>query len=84
MRIQFVRRNGDEIVERGKTIEVVSTECGWYRIIDDMGEECLLPPSMFEVVEQLPKPPETQPLGIETDKEWYAYLEREYGAEHTT
>ncbi|BAK45569.1 hypothetical protein [Eggerthella sp. YY7918] len=69
MKIQFVQREDEKIVGRGNIVDVVSTECGWYRIVDDMGDECLVPPSVVEVVEKLPTPPETQPLGIETDEE---------------
>lgn len=79
MKARFVRRENGIVVERGNEVEIISTECGWYRIIDDMGEECLLPPSMFEITQAEPIPPETQPLGISTDAEWEAYLKKEYG-----
>lgn len=62
MLAQFVLHDGDKIIERGNIVEVISTECGWYRIIDDMGDDCLLPPYIFEIVEEFPVPPETQPL----------------------
>lgn len=80
MKVQFVLKEDDKIVERGNIVEVVSTECGWYRIIDDTGDDCLIPPSMVEVVDSLPTPPETQPLGIETEEEWEKHLREKYGA----
>ena len=79
MKIQFVLKEGDKIIERGNIVEVLSTECGWYRIIDDMGDDCLIPPSIVEVVEPLPTPPETKPLGISTEEEWNKYVHETYG-----
>ena len=34
-----------------KDYEVLSIEKGWYRIIDESGEDYLYPPQKFEVVE---------------------------------
>lgn len=34
----------------GKTYEVLSVENGWYRIIDEEGEDYLYPPELFEIV----------------------------------
>lgn len=79
MKIQFVLKEGDKIIERGNIVEVLSTECGWYRIVDDAGDDCLIPPSIVEVVEPLPTPPETKPLGINTEEEWNKYVHETYG-----
>ena len=35
----------------GKEYGVVSVEKGWYRIIDETGEDYLYPPEAFEVCE---------------------------------
>lgn len=35
----------------GKVYDVLAVEKGWYRIIDDSGEDYIYPPEMFEVVE---------------------------------
>ena len=35
----------------GDIYEVVSVERGWYRVVDDSGEDYLYPPDEFEVVE---------------------------------
>lgn len=35
-----------------KIYDVISVEKGWYRIIDDSGEDYLYPPELFEIVEQ--------------------------------
>ncbi len=34
----------------GKSYEVLSVERGWYRILDDTGEDYLFPPDLFEDV----------------------------------
>lgn len=36
-------------VTNGKTYDVLSVEKGWYRIIDDSGEDYLYPPEQFEI-----------------------------------
>lgn len=80
MRVQFVARENGKVVERGNVVEVMSTECGWYRIADGMGDGMLVPPSAVEVVDPLPEPPETKPLNIKSDDEFRKYLADEYGA----
>lgn len=32
--------------------DVISIEHGWYRIVDETGEDYLFPPTLFEVVER--------------------------------
>lgn len=36
----------------GKIYDVIAVEKGWYRIIDESGEDYIYPPSMFEIVEE--------------------------------
>lgn len=36
---------------KNKIYEVISVENGWYRIVDDSGEDYLYPPEQFEIVE---------------------------------
>lgn len=35
-----------------KVYEVMSVEKGWYRVIDDSGDDYLYPPEQFEIVEE--------------------------------
>ena len=35
-----------------KVYTVISVEKGWYRIIDDSGEDYLYPPEQFEIVKE--------------------------------
>ena len=58
MKAQFVYRENGEIVERGFTYEVLSTDNGWFRIVDDMGEKCYYPASLFDIVDPDPPAPE--------------------------
>lgn len=54
MKIKKVRYIGDTIsleLTHGKIYEVLSIERGWYRIIDDTGEDYLYPAGNFEVVD---------------------------------
>lgn len=55
MKAQFVYRENGEIAERGKVVDVLSVEHGWFRIVDDMGDDCLIPPSAMVVID--PNPP---------------------------
>lgn len=36
---------------KGKVYDVLSIEDGWYRIVDETGEDYLFPPGYFEIVE---------------------------------
>jgi hypothetical protein len=51
----------------GRQYAVDSTECGWYRIFDEAGDDYLFPPQSFTVVEGLPAPPETYPEKMPAD-----------------
>ena len=41
----------------GKEYEVLSIERGWYRVIDESGEDYLYPPEAFWVSDPEPAPP---------------------------
>lgn len=50
-----VRWNGKTdflVLTHGKTYTVLSVEHGWYRLVDDSGEDYLYPPQNFEVVDE--------------------------------
>jgi len=40
------------VLTNNKVYNVISIERGWYRIIDDSGDDYLYPPDMFEIVER--------------------------------
>ena len=58
MKVQFVYREDGVVIERGKVYEVLSTDDGWYRIEDDMGDKCYFPASMFDIIDPEPPAPE--------------------------
>lgn len=54
MKIDNVRYIGDTVsleLTHGKIYKVLSIERGWYRIVDDTGEDYLYPPGNFEVLD---------------------------------
>lgn len=57
MKVQFVDIQDGVVVERGNVFDVLGIDGGWYRIIDDMGDSCLIPPQYLEVIEENPAPP---------------------------
>ena len=38
---------------KDKIYEVISVEKGWYRIIDDNGEDYLYPPHLFCIIDEM-------------------------------
>ena len=51
MKIKYKGETSFLIAKKGNIYDVLSVEKGWYRIMDDSGEDYLYPPEMFEVVE---------------------------------
>lgn len=67
MRVQFVYRQDGKVVERGKTYDVLSTDDGWYRIMDGDGVKSYYPASMFEIIEEDPPAPEVHYTDADCD-----------------
>ena len=40
------------VLTHDKVYDVLSVENGWYRIVDDSGEDYLYPPGQFETIEE--------------------------------
>lgn len=57
MKVVFIGKSDSLCMLNGKEYEVLSIECGWYRIIDETNEDYLYPPESFVVSEWEPKPP---------------------------
>ena len=49
MTIRFIGNTTVDLTS-GKLYEVISIERGWYRILNDYGEDYLFPPEYFEIV----------------------------------
>lgn len=53
MKIKYIGLKSDPMeLIRGKIYECLSVEKGWYRIVDESGEDYLYPPEEFEVVDK--------------------------------
>lgn len=52
MKVKYLGKNEFLVLTHGKIYDIQSIEKGWYRIIDDSGEDYLYPPSQFEIVEK--------------------------------
>jgi hypothetical protein len=50
MTIQYLGETSFLELTNGKVHDVISVEKGWYRIVDDGGEDHLYPPEEFAVV----------------------------------
>lgn len=52
MKVKWLGKTDYLALTCNKIYEVVSIGRGWYRIIDDSGDDYLYPPDMFEIVEK--------------------------------
>ena len=52
MKVKFIGQTEFLVLTNGKIYDVLSVEKGFYRIVDDSGEDYLYPPKYFEVVEE--------------------------------
>ena len=52
MKVKYVKKTIALSLTENKIYDVLSTEKGWYRIVDDSGEDYLYPPEQFEVFEE--------------------------------
>lgn len=51
MKVKWLGKTEFLVLTNGKIYEVISIERGWYRLIDDSGEDYLYPPENFKIVE---------------------------------
>ena len=52
LNVKFIGKTIPLELTNNKIYSVISTEKGWYRIIDDTGEDYLYPPEMFEIIQE--------------------------------
>ncbi len=50
MRVKYIGKTISFGLTENKVYEVLSVEKGWYRVVDDTGEDYLYPPDIFEVI----------------------------------
>lgn len=51
MKVRFIGETEFLVLTHNKIYTVLSVEKGWYRIVDDSGDDYLYPPENFEIVE---------------------------------
>lgn len=61
MKVKYIGESNPLTFINGKIYEVLSIECGMYRVIDETDEDYLYLPSNFEVVEDGDVPIATEP-----------------------
>lgn len=52
MKVRWKGKTDLLVLTHDKVYTVLAVEKGWYRIVDDSGEDYLYPPEQFEVVEE--------------------------------
>lgn len=52
MKVRYIEESDPLSLLNGKIYDVLSIECGYYRIVDETGEDYLYDPDSFEVVEK--------------------------------
>lgn len=50
MKVKYIKNTISLSLTKDRVYKVLATEKGWYRIIDDSGEDYLYPPEIFEVI----------------------------------
>ena len=69
MKVRYIRETKSGYFTQDQIYEVLSIERGWYRIIDDSGEDYLYPPDIFKIVENKPVPPvQDEPHNMSLDE----------------
>lgn len=52
MKVKFIGKTEFLVLTNGKIYDVLSVEKGYYRVVDDSGEDYLYPPKYFIVVNE--------------------------------
>ena len=52
MKVRYLGKTEFLVLTNNKVYDVISVEKGWYRVVDDSGEDYLYPPKYFERVEE--------------------------------
>ncbi|ALS27186.1 hypothetical protein IJ21_17850 [Paenibacillus sp. 32O-W] len=56
MIVRYLGKGSPMTLKHGKLYRVDGIEKGWYRIVDESGEDYLYPPDEFEVVKKITNP----------------------------
>ena len=50
MKVKYIKETSFLVLTQGKVYDAVSVEKGWYRIVDDSGDDYLYPHEAFEII----------------------------------
>lgn len=50
-KVRYKGKTDPVMLSNGQIYDVVSVENGWYRVVDNEGEDYLYPPQLFEIIE---------------------------------
>ena len=54
MRVRYIGKSSPLYCIKGKEYEVIGTQCGYWRVVDEMREDFLYSPKHFKVLEGNP------------------------------
>ena len=52
MKVKYLGKTEFLVLTNNNVYDVISVEKGWYRVVDDSGEDYLYPQKYFEIVEE--------------------------------
>jgi hypothetical protein len=52
MKVKYIKDTVSLCLTKNKIYDVLTIQKGWYRVVDDSGEDYLYPPENFEIIEQ--------------------------------
>ncbi len=52
MKVKYKKKTIFLTLTQNNIYDVISIEKGWYRLIDDSGDDYLYPPDVFDIVEE--------------------------------
>ena len=52
MKVKYIKDTVTLCLTKNKIYDVLTIEKGWYRLVDDSGDDYLYPPENFEIIEK--------------------------------
>lgn len=70
MKKRYIGKSSPLALMNNKVYEVISVEKGWYRVIDETGEDYLYPPELFEDIDKIINCIKREELKIDYSWSW--------------
>ena len=67
LKVRYIGKSSPIYCIKGKEYEVIGKPCGYWRVVDESGEDFLYRPKHFEVIEG--NPDELEEASLETSKD---------------